>query len=229
MKARALIALALTGLLVAAITAPAVAAKSKATVVAKDAEGDWGDGTIPAEVGSALGMDLIGAEISGDSKTINFVIKVAQLPPNGGVPELTRYIWSVNVDGEYVELDGKWSNYSRGACDPTSGQCPPPRDPGMQPFLIRANCAVVEGSNVTTCEEVGIVKGVFDAAAGTITIPVPGKMIKAKKGSKITAGSSDFTSGAGGTIIAIASAFFSNANPANYDAMLVTKTFVVKK
>ena len=229
MKARALIALALTGLLVAAITAPAVAGKSKATVVAKDAEGDWGDGTIPAQVGSALGMDLVGAEISGDSKTINFVIKVAGLPPNGGTPELARYIWSVNVDGEYVELDGKWSNYSRGACDPTSGQCPPPRNPGMQPFLIRANCKLADTGTVTTCEEVGIVQAVFDAAAGTITIPVPGDIINVKKGSKITAGSSDFTSGAGGTIIAVVSAFLSTNNPATLDAMLVTKTFVVKK
>ena len=228
MKARALIALALTGLMMAAFTAaPAVAAKSKATVVAKDDAGDWGDGQIPPEIGAALGQDLVGAEISGDSKTVNFVIKVASLPPTGGVPEATRYVWSLNVDGEYVELDGKWSNYSRGACDPSSGQCPPPRNPGMQPFLVRGNCTAVE--NVTTCEEVGIVQAAFDAAAGTITVPVPGEMINVKKGSKITAGSSGFSSDAGGTIIAVPSAFLSSANPSQLDAMLVTGTFVVKK
>lgn len=230
MKLRKLLALIGTAALATSLVAGPVTAKpGKATVVAKDAEGDWGDGTVPAEFGAAMGQDLIGAEIAmADKKTINFVIKVASLPPNGGAPEISRYIWGLMVDGDYVELDGKWSNYSRGACDPTSGQCPPPRDPGMQPFLVRANCGSIEGQNVTTCEEVGIVKAAFDAAAGTITIPVPADMINAKRGSKITAGSSSFTSGAGGNIIAVASAFLSVNNAATLDAMPVTKTFVVK-
>ena len=230
MKFRKLLALIGTAALATSLVAGPVTAKSgKAKVVAKDAEGDWGDGTIPAQAGAALGQDLVGAEIAmADKETINFVIKVASLPPNGGAPEVSRYIWGLMVDGDYVELDGKWTNYSRGACDPTSGQCPPPRDPGTQPFLVRANCGAVEGQNVTTCEEVGIVQGAFDAAAGTITIPVPADMINAKRGSKITAGSSDFTSGAGGNIIAVWSAFLSLNNPAALDAMPVTGTFVVR-
>lgn len=230
MKARKFVGLlAVAALATSLAAAPVTAKPGKATAVAKDAAGDWGDGTIPAELGTLMGQDLVGAEIAmADKKTVNFVLKVAQLPPNGGVPELTRYIWSLEVDGEYVELDGKWTNYSRGACDPTSGQCPPPRDPGTQPFLVRANCGLVEGQNVSTCEEVGIVKATFDAAKGTITIPVPAAIINAKKGSKITAGSSSFTSGAGGNIIAIWSAFLSTNNPAALDAMQVTGTFVVK-
>jgi hypothetical protein len=99
----------------------------------------------------------------------------------------------------------------------------------MQPFLIRANCVLADAGTVTTCEEVGIVQGVFDAAAGTITIPVPGELINVKKGSKITGGSSDFTSGAGGNIVSSPSAFLSVNNAAQLDAMLVTGTFVVKK
>jgi hypothetical protein len=231
MKGRKPIALLVAGLAAMALmagSAPSAFGAPKNTVVAKDAANDWGDGTAP-QVGAALGQDLVGAEIGmADKKTINFVIKVSQLPPNGGVPELSRYIWSLAVDKKYVELDGKWSNYSRGACDPTSGQCPPPRDPGMQPFLVRANCGNVEGQNVTTCEEVGIVEGVFDAAKGTITIPVPAALINAKKGSKITPASSSFTSGAGGNIVAAPSAFLSINNPSQLDAMAVTKAFTVR-
>ncbi len=231
MKTRTVVALALTTLLAGALVAPASIASAKAAkpmVVAKDAPDDWGDGSAP-QIGAALGQDLIAAEIGmADKKTINFIIKVTQLPPNGGAPEISRYIWSLTVDGDYVELDGKWSNYSRGACDPTSGQCPPPRDPGMQPFLVRANCGIVEGSNVTTCEEVGIVQATFDAATATITVPVPTALINAKRGSKIGPGSSDFTSGAGGSIVAIPSAFLSVNNTSQLDAMAVSKTFVVR-
>lgn len=235
MKLKAVVSMLLSGLLAASLVsaaAPASAGKDKKAsgpqVVGTDADGDWGDGTIPAELGAAMGQDLVAAEISmADKETINFILKVAELPSSGGAPEISRYIWGLEVDGEYVELDGKWSNYSRGACDPTSGQCPPPRDPGMQPFLVRANCAAVEGQNVTTCEEVGVVKATFDTATGTITIPIPAAMINAKPGSKIAPGSSTFTSGAGGNIIAVVSAFLSTSNPAALDAMLVTKTFVV--
>ena len=228
MKARALIALALTSLLVAVVIAPSTAAAKapKATVVGTDPDGDWGSANDPAiaPIGDALGQDLIGAAISGDSKTVNFIITVNSLPPIGGAPEVSRYIWDLNVDGEFVELDGKFTNYSRGVCDPTSGQCPPPRNPGMQPFLVRGNCTVVEGSQVTTCEEMGIVQASFDAAAGTITIPVPGEMIGAKKGSKITPAANLF----GGTIAAAPSAFLTSA-ASPMDTLAVTKTFVVKK
>jgi hypothetical protein len=203
----------------------ASAAAPKATVVGEDASGDWGAGVDPtlAPIGDVLGQDLVGAEISGDSKTINFIIKVNSLPPIGGAPEVSRYTWDLNVDGKFVELDGKFTNYSRGICDPTAGSCPPPRDPGMQPFFVRGNCAANE-ANVTICEEIGVVQASFDAGAGTITIPVPGKLIGAKKGSKITPGTNIF----GGSISTAPSAFVtSSAMP--LDFMSVTKTFVLKK
>ena len=228
MNARKLLGLLAAGALAAAAFAPsgAVAKAGKPVVVGTDADGDWGANVEPglAPLGDALGMDLVEASISGDSKTINFVIKVNMLPPNGGTPEVARYVWDFNVNGEFTELDGKWTNYSRGTCDPTAGSCPPPRDPGMQPFLVRANCGMVEGQNVTTCEEVGLVQATFDAAAGTITIPVPAAMIGAKPGSKITPATTIF----GGTVSAAPAAFVSNtAGPV--DTLTATKTFVVPR
>ena len=228
MKARKLVGLLGAAALAASLftgTATVANAKAaKATVVGTDDAGDWGAAVDPnlGPVGDALGQDLTGASISFDGKNVNFVILVNSLPPTGGMPEFSRYTWDMMVDGKFVELDGKFTNYSRGVCDPTSGQCPPPRNPGMSPFFIRGNCAANE-ANVTICEEMGIVEGSFDATAKTITIPVPAELIGAKKGSKIAPGTNIF----GGSISATPAAFVtSSAMP--LDTLSITKTFVVK-
>jgi hypothetical protein len=225
-------ALAATALLLAPI-GPAAAAPGAPKTVGTDDEGDWGANTAlagtPAQAaGGPTGQDLVEAQIGmADAKTINFVIKLASLPPIGGVPEAVRYVWSVDVGGEFVELDGKFTNYSRGTCDPTSGQCPPPRDPGTQPFLVRGNCrADPNASNVTICDELGIVNAEFSAGDGTITIPVPLELVGAKPGTKIAPATSDFTSLIGGSLVAVPSAFLSLTGfPA--DALIVDKTFKV--
>lgn len=190
--------------------------KAKTKKLAKDPVGDWGANVDPSisPIGDALGQDITGASMGSDKKNLTFVIELNSLPPSGGAPEVSRYQWEFNVNGNAFELDGKFSNYSRGACDPTSGQCPPPRDPGMQPFMLRGNC--VSGT-VITCEELGFVKANFDAAKGTISIPVPLKMIKAKKGSKVF----------GGTITTSPSAFFTVSAGPN-DTLSVTKTYKIR-
>jgi hypothetical protein len=94
----------------------------------------------------------------------------------------------------------------------------------MQPFLVRGECALVEGTNVQTCQELGVVQATFDAASATITVPVPAKLINVKKGSKITGGTNIF----GGSISAAPAAFLTSGN-FPYDTLTVTKTFVVKK
>ena len=206
----------------------ATAAAPKPKTVGTDPAGDWGANTDPniAPLGDALGQDLVGAAIGmADKKTVNFVLKVNSLPPSGGVPEFTRYWWDFTVGKTVYELDGKFTNYSRGACDPTSGQCPPPRDPGMQPFLVRGgDCTTTQ--NVTTCPEVGLVHATFDAATGEITIPVPLKMIKAKPGSKI--GPAAPLTTVGGAITAAPAAFVTNGSMP-LDSLLQTKAFIVPK
>lgn len=226
---RKAIASILLGSLVAAalVAAPGTASagkkKSGPQVVGEDPADDWGSNVDPtlAPLGDPLGQELTSAAIGMNGKdTVNFIIGLNSLPPSGGVPEITRYNWDVMVDGNNVELDGKFTNYSRGACDPTSGQCPPPRDPGSAPFFIRGNCSTV-GTTIV-CEELGLVHAEFDPAAATITIPVPLELIGAKPGSKIQGGSSDF----GGTVAAATSAFFS-AFAAPNDTMVAMGTFVV--
>ncbi len=219
-----------TGVVAIALFIPAGAAqagkKSGPLVVGTDPEGDWGDGSNTA-VGDALGQDLVSATIGmADASTVNFVIGLKSLPPVGGAPEVSRYSWDFSVDGTHLELDGKFTNYSRGACDPTSGQCPPPRDPGLQPFILRGECRVepTPVTNLTICEELAKLQGVFDAAEATITIPVPVDALGAKPGSKIVGFPGTF----GGTISAAPAAFVTSSN-FPMDQLFTTKTFVLPK
>jgi hypothetical protein len=224
----ALMGAALLAASLAATSATAAAPKPK--TVGTDAVGDWGANTDSniAPLGDVLGQDLVGAAIGmADKKTVNFVLKVNALPPSGGIPEVTRYWWDFTVGKNVFELDGKFTNYSRGACDPTSGQCPPPRDPGQQPFLLRGDCAPdATATNVTVCKELGIVQASFDAATGEITIPVTLKALKAKPGTKI--GPAAPLTTVGGAITAAPAAFVTNASMP-MDSLLQTKSFTVPK
>lgn len=231
------IALALAALVGAALFVPATASAKKAkgpVVLGTDETGDWGAAAAPdpaltgpyAQLGDTLGMDLTEAAIGpgAEKGTLNFVISVNSLPSQGGTPEIARYSWDFTVNGEEYELDGKWTNYSRGVCDPTAGSCPPPRDPGQQPFFLRGECVVEPTANVTTCKELAVIQATFDSAAGTITIPVTLEQIGAKAGSKIAPGVGIF----GGTIEAAPAAFFSRSDmPA--DTLTITKTYKVSK
>jgi hypothetical protein len=204
------------------------AAKKGPLVVATDAADDWGsnvDATL-APAGNQLGQELVEAAIEkADASTLNFIIKVAGLPASGGVPEFTRYVWTMTVDGELLQLDGKFTNYHRGACDPTAGNCPPPRDPGQGPFMVRGNCTDNGGAAVT-CAEIGLVNATFDAGAGTITIPVPLELLGAKPGSQIAHGTQPGSNFAG--VWAIPSAWASQGNMP-LDEMVIMKTYTVPK
>ena len=230
MRRKVLALTMMTALALSAFGAPAATAgkkkkkaKSGPLVVGTDPADDWGanqdSGLQP--IGDALGMELTEAVIEmADKETVNFIIKVNSLPGSGGTPELARYSWNFNAAGESFELDGKFTNYSRGVCDPTSGSCPPPRDPGSAPFFLRGNCTQTQ--NLVTCEELGIVEAVFDAAEATITIPVSLELLKAKHGSKIAPEAGIF----GGTISAAPSAILTYGD-FPMDVMVVTETFVV--
>jgi hypothetical protein len=224
---KSLAALIATGLLAGALLAPTAEAAKSPTVVGEDPAGDWGanvDATI-APIGDQFGMDLTGASISYDGKNVNFVITLNNLPPSGGAPEIPRYTWDFMVNNKPLELDGKFTNFSRGACDPTAGTCPPPRNPGLSPFSVRGDCVdnPTPAITLTTCTEFALVTAVFDSAAKTITIPVPAEAIGVKKGSKIGPGTNIF----GGSLSAIPSAFLSSGN-FPLDSLTILKTFVVR-
>jgi hypothetical protein len=215
-------------MLVLGILAPgATAAKKKAAgpqVVGTDDAADWGVNADPTlnPLGGPLGQELVEASIGmADPKTINFIIKVAGLPPSGGVPEASRYNWDFTVNGNAYQLTGAFTDYLRGVCNPLhTGACPPPQDPGQQPFFLRQGPCNVGAD----CFLLGTFQATFDPAEGTITIPVPLAAIKAKPGSKIGPGVSTI----GGTVYAAPAAMVTYADLPN-DTMTVLKTFVVPK
>lgn len=181
--------------------------------VGTDALGDWGGDPDQAQVGHLLGQDLLAAHIDIGPDSTEFIIEVSYLPDvtGGGIPEGTRYSWNFNVDGEPFELDGKFTNYTRGACDPTSGQCDPangnmPRDPGEAPFFLRGNCTTND-ANVTLCEELAHLHADFDARSRTITIAVPNDLLGLATCSEVEGGTNIF----GGSLSAAPSAFFTSS------------------
>ena len=224
-----LLTIALAGALALSWAVPSGAKKkAKPVVVGTDSDSDWGS-NVDAQlspIGQQLGMELVEAAITKtDKETVSFIIKVSALPGSGGIPEFVRYVWTITVDGDLLQLDGKFTNYHRGACDPTAGTCPPPRDPGTAPFMVRGNCTDNGGAAVT-CEEIGLVNGTFDAAAGTITVPVSLELLGAKPGSKIAHGIQSGSNFAG--VWAIPSAWASQGNMP-LDELVLTKTYVVPR
>lgn len=200
--------------------------KAGPQVVGTDPAGDWGTNVDPtlAPVGDTLGQDLVGASIGmADATTVNFIIKVNSLPPSGGTPEISRYNWDFTVNGVAFQLTGGFTEYLRGICNPTTpGTCPPPRDPGSSPFFLRQGACLV-GADID-CTEIALLHATFDAAAATVTIPVPLAAIKAKAGAKIGPGASSL----GMPIYSATAAFVTNASLPN-DQLSVTGTFVVPK
>lgn len=232
MTARKMLPALLLGALVAALFVPAPTASAgkkpkDPVVVGTDPDDDWGVNAHPAlqPLGEALGMELVEASISmADAETVNFVIKVAALPASGGTPEIARYTWDFQIGGDIIEMYGKWSNYSGETCNPTQGQCP--RDPGQQPFIVRGNCTLDSTTPVPRpiCEELAKIQAVFDAGAGTITVPVPLDAIGARPGSKIIG-----VTGILGGVISAAPQQASVDSSMPMDVINSTRTFVVPK
>lgn len=223
--------LALT--LAVALVSPSALAGAKAKkksgpqVVGTDVADDWGSNVDPtiAPAGTALGQELVEASIAmADMSTVNFIIKLAGLPPSGGIPEFARYSWDFTVDGNAFGMSGGFTDYARGVCYPAhTNSCPPPKDPGSSPFFIRSGPCTIGGSGLGECNLLATAHATFDTATGTITIPVPLEAIGAKPGSKIGPGTNSVF---GATIYASPAAITSNAN-APHDTMVVTGTFVV--
>ena len=227
MNVRSVVTTAFAAVLLVGLLAPASAIAKKSsgpTVVGTDDDADWGVNADAAlnPLGGPLGQELVEASIGmADAKTINFVIKVASLPPSGGIPESSRYNWDFTVNGNAYQLTGAFTDYLRGVCNPLhTGACPPPQDPGQQPFFLRqGSCLVGED-----CFLLGTFNATFDAAEATITIPVPLAAVKAKPGSKIGPGVTSL----GGTVYAAPAVMVTQA-AFPHDTMTILKTFVVPK
>ncbi|HEX2240752.1 MAG TPA: hypothetical protein VHJ82_06400 [Actinomycetota bacterium] len=203
------------------VTAQEAPPPAEPMVVGTDPADDWGSEVGPVQpIGDALGQELVEASIGmADPETINFIIKVNSLPSIGGMPEMSRYNWDMIVDSTAFQLTGAYTEYLRGICNPLhTNSCPPPQDPGMQPFFVRqGSCLVGE-----ECHVIGRVQATFDQGAGTITIPVPLELLEAEPGSVIATGASSF-----GPAIYAAPALFVSNTAAPSDTMVVDQAFTI--
>ena len=223
------LALTVAALLVPSVSAKGKKKKSGPVVIAEDEAGDWGSSVDPtvAPVGAALGQDLTEASITmGKEGTVDFIIKVTGLPPTGGIPEFARYSWDFTVDGEAFGMSGNFTEYARGVCYPAhTNSCPPPRDPGTQPFYVRQGPCTIGSGGFSECNLVATAKATFDVASGTITIPVPLDAIGVKPGSKIGPGTNSVF---GATVYASPAAVSATPN-GPHDTMTGLGIFTVPK
>jgi hypothetical protein len=196
-------ALAIVGaLLLAAVVAPAGAEEpgeaedprfpTEWHVVADGDAGTFGGGGGAAQLGHQLGGDLLEARIRmPDADHVEFQIQTTNLPAPGGTPEAIRYTWDMFVDSGDgpvdASLDGKFSNYSRGVCDPTAG-CNPAagdaQDPGMRPFQWRGPVEVMPIGAVTfnARPNLATIAADFDPDEDTITVLLPVEAINLLEG-----------------------------------------------
>ena len=91
-------------------------------------------------------------------------------------------------------------------------------------FQEQGPCTIGTGG-LGECNLLATVQATFDTTTGTITIPVPLEVIKAKPGSKIGPGTNAVF---GGTIYSSPAAVTANVN-SPHDTMIATETFVVPK
>ena len=232
MKARGTLAALAVALLVVGLVAPAGTAAGKKkpagpVVVGTDPADDWGfNANAPAEVGTALGMELVEASLTmADAETLNFVLKLNGLPSWGGIPEGVRYAWDFTSNGVSYALAGGFTELIRGTCNPlvTDPMCPPNvGDPATNtdaPFFLRQGPCTA----TNPCAVLGTFNATFDPATSTITIPVPLAAIDAKPGSKIGPGAGPY-----GTIYSSPQALVT-VEYAPMDSMMALKTYVVPR
>lgn len=126
------------------------------------------DFAAPAEVGMDLTGALIGQPdpVSGD---LVFVLRLADLPPTGALPETVRYSWDFGVRGVAAdpipfEIDGKLTDIARRTTA---------RNPA---FFLRGNCTTA--NNVVTCADVEGLAAALDPAAKEIRVIVPRRLLE---------------------------------------------------
>jgi hypothetical protein len=187
-------ALALAGGLLIATMGPA---QGKPTAVWEDAAGDAGnqDSGIPGV--DQAGYDLVGGAIEQKGKNVNFIVTHAAQLPIGTGHEVTRFMWAFNVGtkksfritAKMVDI-GKPNPMTQDSMD-RIGKVNPT---GWAKLEGDCTTTATPAANAINCATLAEVPVTFDVAAKTLTVEVPSKLIKAKKGSVIMGGAGDAAS-----------------------------------
>ena len=183
-------ALALTlalGLLTGAMASAGAAPKP--VTVWEDASGD---ATLGGQTPQSLpgGWDLTGATIVKSGANLEFTVTHADMPPVGSLPEASRFLWNISVNGTPYRLTVKSADI--GKPDVVGGQTSDRigRADTAGHFRLEGECAQTPTPAITiiNCPPLEYLEGSFDPAGKSFTVIVPLKSIKAKTGSVITQG-----------------------------------------
>lgn len=211
--------LAVAGLLSAAFTDPAVG--EIAADVARDGEivtfsghanlADPGrlvvdprvTGFARQEVAEAAGIDLIGYAIEeyGEGEGLELTWRLSSLPEQV-LPELVRYTWVFEVDGQSYQLQAKRSNLASVTTPEAPVDHALEAAEGDGWFQLRGSCVsnyLVQQNPVAGCYHLGFFEGDFDPEAAEVRFRLPyeatdriGRVVAPTftRGSRVVAGQS---------------------------------------
>ena len=172
----------------ALVAATASPTQAKPVQVFEDATGDAGnqDSGIPGF--DQAGFDLASGAINKAGKNLEFIVTMAAMPAPGAPPEGFRLLWHFNVGGEQYRFTIKSVDIGKPDVISGTGQERVGRVDTSGHFRLET---FTEGptANTPAYEPIEYLEGSFDPAAKTVTVILPMKLVKAKKGTVITAGS----------------------------------------
>lgn len=183
------------GLLAGMVLVAALAgnAGAKPVNVFEDAAGDAGLASQGQPIPGADqgGFDLVAGSIDRVKKDLKFTVEHAAMPESGSLPEGFRLMWHFSVNGKEYRFTIKSADI--GKPDPLSGPNGTERLgtvdlDGVFRLETWGNEMTVGTLTMPVYQVEAMLDGAFDPAAKTISVTVPMKLIKAKKGSKIAGG-----------------------------------------
>lgn len=174
-------------------------AGARPTQVFKDPAGDAGNHSQSVAVPGAeqAGFDMVRGSIERHRKHLMFRVSHAAMPPSGSLPEGFRLLWHFNVDGREYRLTVKSQDIGEPDVIAQNGTERIGRVDTEGHFRLErcAEEALPAVLTLVNCGAIAYLKGAFNPESATVTIPVPLRRIKARRGSRVAGG----TSGAAST------------------------------
>lgn len=188
------IALALSGLLLVGLLAPAQAAAP--TQLWEDPAGDADNAQ---GLGQSIpgGFDLVSGGVSRNGANLDFTVTMADMPPVGSIPEGFRFLWAFSVNNKVTyRITAKTADIGKPDALAMNGTERVGKVDAAGHFRLEGDCKAGETIGVLqpiNCQTLAYVTGAFDPATSSLTVTVPMKLIKAKIGSTIGVGAGDAT------------------------------------
>lgn len=168
-------------------------AQAKPTTVWED---ESGDATLAGQAPQSLpgGFDLVSGSIERVGTDLIFSATMADMPPAGTLPEGFRFLWAFSVGKDSYRITAKTADIGKPDALAMNGTERVGRADAMGHFRLEGDCAAGEQVGILipiNCQTLEYLTGTFDPATTSLSVTVPMKPIKAKKGSVIAVGGGD--------------------------------------